>query len=315
MAWFFGLSRATFARKQRTKTESLPSMRYQFLFSFLLCSCAVTMFAQRTPAGATQAAPASQDRQRGSTPTRNEAPKNTDRSSSTRTDDKNARPSNATQDRSGNNSPAQTRVGRQMQNHEQRRATGSRATQQELTAKGSAATNNNAKKTPTVAPKSVEIGKINWMSLEQAMEKNKTEKRKIYVDVYTDWCGWCKKMDSTSFVNPAVAKYLNEHYWPVKFNAEQQQDITFNGKVYHFRRNGARGVHELAIEWLNNRLSFPSSVFLDENQHTIQALSTYLDATKLEAIINYFGTDSHKKTPWEVYERNFVKKPTLEGGH
>jgi uncharacterized protein YyaL (SSP411 family) len=199
-----------------------------------------------------------------------------------------------------------------MQNNEQRKTAGSRPAQQELTAKGAA--NNNVQKNAPASAKSVEVGKINWMTLEQAMEKNKTEKRKIYVDVYTDWCGWCKKMDSTSFVNPAVAKYLNEHYWPVKFNAEQQQDITFNNKVYHFRRNGARGVHELAIEWLNNRLSFPSSVFLDENQHTIQALSTYLDATKLEAIINYFGTDSHKKTPWEVYERNFVKRPTLEGG-
>jgi thioredoxin-related protein len=314
LAWFFGLSHGTFARKQRTKTESLPNMHYRLLITFLLCCCVVTLFAQRTPTGATQAAPATQDRQRGSTPARNDAPRSSDRSSSTKNDDKSARSSNSTQDRSGNNSPAQTRIGRQMQNNEQlRKSSGSRPAQQELTAKGSS-TNNNLKKTAPTAPKSVEVGKVNWMTLEQAMEKNKTEKRKIYVDVYTDWCGWCKKMDSTSFVHPAVAKYLNEHYWPVKFNAEQQQDITFNGKVYHFRRNGARGVHELAIEWLNNRLSFPSSVFLDENQHTIQALSTYLDASKLEAIINYFGTDSHKKTPWEVYERNFVKRPTLEGG-
>ena len=147
---------------------------------------------------------------------------------------------------------------------------------------------------------------INWMTLEEAMEKNKTEKRKIFVDVYTTWCGWCKHMDSTTFVNGAVAKYLNEHYYPVKFNAEQQNDIVFKDKTYHFKKSGNRGHHELAAEWLNNRLTFPTVVFLDENLTLIQPLAGYQDANKMEAIINYFGTDSHKKVPWESYEKKFV---------
>jgi thioredoxin-related protein len=158
-----------------------------------------------------------------------------------------------------------------------------------------------------VAPlKAAEPVKINWMTIEQAIEKNKTEKRKIYIDVYTGWCGWCKHMDSTTFINPAVAQYMNDHYYAVKFNAEQQQDINFLDKTYRFKRDGARGYHELAIEWLNNRLSFPTSVFLDENMNKIQPLGGYLDAAKLEAILNYFGTDSHKTIPWETYERKFA---------
>jgi thioredoxin-related protein len=158
-----------------------------------------------------------------------------------------------------------------------------------------------------VAPlKAPEPIRINWMTIEQAIEKNKTEKRKIYIDVYTGWCGWCKHMDSTTFITPAVAQYLNDHYYPVKFNAEQQQDIAFKDKTYRFKRDGARGYHELAAEWLNNRLSFPTSVFLDENLNTIQPLGGYLDATKMEAILNYFGTDSHRTTPWETYERRFA---------
>lgn len=160
-----------------------------------------------------------------------------------------------------------------------------------------------AKKATPLKP--VERVNVNWMTLEQALEKSKTEKRKIFVDVYTDWCGWCKHMDSTTFGNPAVARYLNEHYYPVKFNAEQQQDVVFRDKTYRFKKNGSRGHHELAAEWLNNRLSYPTTVFLDENLTLIQPLPGYQDATKMEAIINYFGTDSHKRTPWESYERNF----------
>jgi thioredoxin-related protein len=151
-----------------------------------------------------------------------------------------------------------------------------------------------------------EIIQVNWMSIEQAFEKNKVEKRKIYIDVYTDWCGWCKQMDSTTFGNATVAKYLNDNYYPVKFNAEQQQDVTLNGKTYKFVRNGARGHHELATQWLNNRLSFPTSVFLDESMNTIQPLPGYLEAQKMEAILNYFGSNSHKTTPWEAFERKFA---------
>lgn len=147
--------------------------------------------------------------------------------------------------------------------------------------------------------------KVEWLTLEEALEKSKTDKRKIFIDVYTDWCGWCKRMDQATFVDPDVAKYLNDNYYAVKLNAEQEQDITFNNKTYHFRKNGSRGYHELAAELLNNRLSFPTVVFLDESMNVIQPIPGYLEAPKLETILNYFGTDSHKTTPWETYERNF----------
>lgn len=163
--------------------------------------------------------------------------------------------------------------------------------------------NNAGKNAPVLAKKA--MGKVNWLTIEEAVEKNKTEKRKIFIDVCTSWCGWCKHMDSTTFVNLSVANYLNEHFYPVKFNAEQTGDIFFKNKTYRFKKDGGRGCHELAAEWLNNRLSFPTVVFLDENLNTIQPLGGYLDANKLEAILNYFGTDSHRTTPWETYEKKF----------
>lgn len=147
--------------------------------------------------------------------------------------------------------------------------------------------------------------KIEWLTLEEALEKSKTDKRKIFIDVFTDWCGWCKRMDQSTFVDPTVVQYLNDNYYAVKLNAEQQQDITFNNKTYHFKKNGARGYHELAAELLNNRLSFPTVVFLDESSKVIQPIPGYLEAAKLETILHYFGTDSHKTTPWETYERKF----------
>lgn len=160
--------------------------------------------------------------------------------------------------------------------------------------------------------KPAEQGVVNWMTIEQALEKSKVEKKKIFVDMYTDWCGWCKHMDSTTFVDANVARYLNEHFYPVKFNAEQEKDIVFKDKTYRFKKSGTRGHHELAAFWLNNRLSFPTVVFLDESQQLIQPVPGYQDADKMEAIINYFGSDSHKRTPWESYEKNFSTQKLQE---
>jgi thioredoxin-related protein len=157
----------------------------------------------------------------------------------------------------------------------------------------------------TSAPE-VKIVQVNWMTLDEAVAKSKIEKKKIFIDVYTDWCGWCKRMDETTFTDARVADYLNKNFYAVKFNAEQQQDIVFKDKTYHFKKVGTRGYHELAAEWLNNRLSYPTVVFLNEDLELIQPLPNYVEAARFETIITYFGTNSYKKTPWETYEKNFV---------
>ena len=44
--------------------------------------------------------------------------------------------------------------------------------------------------------------KIEWLTWDQAVAKMEKEPRKIMVDVYTDWCGWCKRMDASTFQDP-----------------------------------------------------------------------------------------------------------------
>ena len=67
--------------------------------------------------------------------------------------------------------------------------------------------------------------KINWMSFEEAIKLNETKPKKIFIDVFTDWCGWCTKMDQTTFVDKDVVAYMNENFYAVKFNAEQTEPI------------------------------------------------------------------------------------------
>lgn len=75
-------------------------------------------------------------------------------------------------------------------------------------------------------------GPIKWLSLEQADSLHKIQPKPLFIDVYTDWCGWCKRMDASTFQDPTIAAYLNSNFYPVKLNAETQKEINFNGKLY-----------------------------------------------------------------------------------
>lgn len=148
---------------------------------------------------------------------------------------------------------------------------------------------------------------IRWMSWEEALQRNRAEKRKIFVDVYTHWCGWCKRLDNSTFKDPYIVSYINKYYYPVKFDAETKEDIVFNNKTYRFVNNGMRGYHELAAEITRGRLSYPTLVFIDENLEVIQAIPGYREPLELEMILTYFASDAHKRTPWEIFKHNYKR--------
>lgn len=123
-------------------------------------------------------------------------------------------------------------------------------------------------------------GGIEWMTFEEALAANQTEKRKIFIDVYTDWCGWCKVMDKKTFTDQAVIDYMNEHYYAVKFNAEKEDPVTFQGKNFELVDGGRRPIHTLAYAMLDGNLSYPSYVYFNENVQRITISKGYKDAAR-----------------------------------
>lgn len=149
---------------------------------------------------------------------------------------------------------------------------------------------------------------IHWVSFEEALELNQKESKKLFIDVYTDWCGWCKKMDKTTFTNPVIVDYINSNYLAVKFDAEQKELINFKGKDYNFIRQGRRGYHELAAAITKGQLSYPTYVFMDEELNVIQPVPGYQDEVTLEYILNYFGEDFYKNVPWKKFTEEYQPK-------
>jgi thioredoxin-related protein len=153
--------------------------------------------------------------------------------------------------------------------------------------------------------------KINWMSLEEALTKAKKEPRKIFIDMYTDWCKWCTEMDRNTFSNPVIAAYMNKNYYAVKFDAEGQKDAQFNNKTFKQPKPGQkRSAHELAIFLLNGRLSYPSYVFVNPDQSVITAVPGYYPPADFEPVLHFFATEAWKKTNWTDYQKSFKGKVT-----
>jgi thioredoxin-related protein len=143
--------------------------------------------------------------------------------------------------------------------------------------------------------------KIKWYTIEQVLELNVNQPKKIFVDVYTEWCGWCKKMDATTFQDPKIITQLNDNFYAVKLNAEGKEDIRFKNRIYKFVPQGQRGYHELAAAFLNGKLSYPTTVYLDENLNLIQPIPGYLTVKDLEPILIYLGEGRYKNQTWQEF--------------
>ncbi|WNH11277.1 thioredoxin family protein [Thalassobellus suaedae] len=140
---------------------------------------------------------------------------------------------------------------------------------------------------------------INWVTLEQAVELQKNEPKKIMMDVFTSWCGPCKMLDKNTFHNKDVATYVNKHYYAVKFNAEGNDEVNFKGKKFSNpnynpalanRRNSA---HELSRYFQVQ--AYPTIVFLDEKGELIAPIKGYQSPAQLELYLKMFNKDDHKK--------------------
>lgn len=139
---------------------------------------------------------------------------------------------------------------------------------------------------------------INWLTFEEALALQSKNPKKIMMDVYTNWCGPCKMLDRNTFQNPDVAKYVNDNYYAVKFNAEgneviKYKDQSFDNKGYKPEMaNRRNSVHALTLALQVN--AFPTVVFFDENGDMIFPLRGYQTPQQIELYLKMFLNDRHK---------------------
>lgn len=148
---------------------------------------------------------------------------------------------------------------------------------------------------------------VKWHTIEEAEKLFNKTPRPIFIDAYTDWCGWCKKMDKETFTNPVIADLLNKKFYPVKFDAEGKEKVTFLGRT--FINDGKAGrTHQLAIALLQGQLSYPTVVFMtrEDGKFAASPVQGFREARDMEVLLSFFADNAYKTRKWDEFQKSFV---------
>ena len=157
---------------------------------------------------------------------------------------------------------------------------------------------------------------INWISIEKLEEAQKKNKKKVFIDIYTNWCGVCKKMDKYTFQNRLIAKYINKNFHAVKLNAEYKETIRFQEKDFKFIPIGRSGIHQIAEHVAGKKIiGYPTISILDEELNVLTSAAAYFTPQSIEPVIKFFGDNAYKEDinkddvvdqkDYEVYKKHF----------
>ena len=123
---------------------------------------------------------------------------------------------------------------------------------------------------------------VRWRSWNEGLREAAASNRPVLVDVYTDWCGWCRRMDRDVYARKDVEAYLSKRFVPIKLNAESRTSASYQGKAQTLRSIALRfGVS-----------GYPTSVFLRPDGQHLGNMDGYIPADRFLLILRYIG-DGH----------------------
>lgn len=148
---------------------------------------------------------------------------------------------------------------------------------------------------------------VKWYTIQEAEKLIKENPRPMFIDTFTDWCGWCKKLDQDTFSNPVIAEILNNKFYPVKFDAEGKDTVRFQGMT--FINDGKAGkTHQLAVALLKGQMFYPNIVFFNEYIQLLTNVPGYRTAKEMEILLSFFADKVYEKQNFQDFEKTFKGK-------
>ena len=161
----------------------------------------------------------------------------------------------------------------------------------------------------------ISSAQVNWMTMDEALTAQRSNPKKIIVDFYTSWCGPCKLLDKNTFGNPEVSTFINQNYYPVKFNAEGKEEVNFNGTRfenprYDPNRKGRNARHQFTAYL--GITGYPTVAFFDENANYIAPIVGYHNVQQMEFYLKLFSSNDYKQLKSQGDFTNYYKNFTAQ---
>ncbi|MEM9928565.1 MAG: thioredoxin fold domain-containing protein [Bacteroidota bacterium] len=135
------------------------------------------------------------------------------------------------------------------------------------------------------AVRAQEAKSVQWLTFEQLEDSLAVQPKKVFIDFYTDWCTYCRKMDKVVFTKPEVVERLNNQFYAVRFDAESDEVVNFAGRqLINDQKGKSRSpLHQIAqlLALREGQFTAPTMVILDENFRVTARHFQYLDSKRL----------------------------------
>ena len=120
-----------------------------------------------------------------------------------------------------------------------------------------------------------------WNDWDAGLAQARATGKPLLVDVYTDWCGWCKRMDRDVYSREDVRDLLAKHFVLVRLDAESAAAARYLKEATTPREIAARfGV-----------TGYPTTIFLKSTGDHIVNVPGYVPADRFKLILRYVGED------------------------
>jgi thioredoxin-related protein len=123
---------------------------------------------------------------------------------------------------------------------------------------------------------------VQWTGWDAGLKRAAAVNRPVLVDVYTDWCGWCRRMDRDVYQRDDVRAYLSRRFVTVKLDAESSNPATYATRRYTESSLAARF----------RVTGYPTTLFLKPNGEHLVNVPGYVPADRFLLLLRYIG-DGH----------------------
>lgn len=139
---------------------------------------------------------------------------------------------------------------------------------------------------------------ISWQTMAKAQKLAEQHNKMIIVNVYTDWCKWCKKLDKEVYTDARVTKVIDDYFYMVRLNAESEEPIVFNGQ----KLTMAQFAQLLGVT------TYPGTVFVDAKGNTIGKQTGYMEVEVFEKLLAYVGSNAYRTMQFDEFSMNSLSQ-------